>query len=77
MPADRRPAWTSGAGFFRGIKVQISLGTRTRVALVSVMSIGLALFAVAPASAVGGAPTTPTELFNAYEACSIDSTAPV
>ena len=57
--------------------MQKSLGTRMRVALVAVMSMGLALLAVAPASADGGGPTTPTELFNAYQACSTDSTAPV
>ena len=60
-----------------GINVQISLGTRTRVALASVMTMGLALLAAGPASAAGGVPTTPTELFNGYQACSTDSTAPV
>jgi hypothetical protein len=57
--------------------VQISHGTRVRVALASILSIGLALLAAAPADAAGGAPNSPTELFNAYQACSTDSTAPV
>ncbi|QMU72942.1 hypothetical protein [Streptacidiphilus sp. P02-A3a] len=54
-----------------------SLGTRTRVAFASAVAVGLALLTAAPASAAGGVPTTPTELFNAYQACSTNSTAPV
>jgi hypothetical protein len=57
--------------------LKTSLGTRTRAALASAAAIALAFLTVAPASAAGGTPTTPTELFNAYEPCSTDSNAPV
>jgi hypothetical protein len=56
-----------------------SLGTRARAALVSTAAIGLAVLAAAPASAAttSGTPSTPTELFNAYQACSTDASAPL
>lgn len=60
------------------MKKSKSLGVlRTHAALTSAAAIGLTLLAAAPASAAGGTPSTPTELFNAYQACSTDSNAPV
>jgi hypothetical protein len=56
--------------------VKSFLGARS-AALTSAAAIGLSLLLTAPASAAGGAPTTPTELFNAYQACSTDSGAPL
>jgi hypothetical protein len=53
------------------------MSARTRATLASVTTIGLALLVATPASAAGGTPTTPTQLFNAYQACSTDSSAPV
>jgi hypothetical protein len=51
---------------------------RTRVAFASVAAAGLALLAAAvPASAAGGTPTTPTDLYNDYQACSTDQSKPV
>ncbi|MEV8095559.1 hypothetical protein [Kitasatospora sp. NPDC085879] len=51
---------------------------RTRAAFASVAAAGLALLAVAaPAHATGGTPTTPTDLYNEYRACSTDQAAPV
>lgn len=52
-------------------------GARIRVALASAGAIALALLGAAPASATGGTPNTPTELFNAYQPCSTDANAPV
>ncbi len=76
-PAERRPARTPWAGVLGGTYVKTILGARTRAALASTVAIGLALLVAAPASAAGGTPTTPTELFNAYQACSTDPGAPV
>ncbi|MFI0901471.1 hypothetical protein [Streptomyces sp. NPDC020983] len=39
-------------------------------------ALGLALLAAPQAVATGGTPTTPTELFNGYRACSTDPAAP-
>ncbi|WP_354640109.1 hypothetical protein [Kitasatospora camelliae] len=51
---------------------------RTRAAFASVAAAGLALLAVtAPAHATGGTPTTPTDLYNEYQACSTDQAKPV
>ncbi len=52
-------------------------GRRLRAVLASAGAIGLALFAASPAMAASGTPTTPTELFNAYQNCSTDASAPV
>ncbi|TDT98160.1 hypothetical protein EDD99_6375 [Streptomyces sp. 846.5] len=57
--------------------MSISPVTRTRVALFSAAAVGLALISAAPAVAAAGTPTTPTQLFNAYQACSTDPSAPL
>ncbi|KDN84052.1 hypothetical protein [Kitasatospora cheerisanensis] len=50
---------------------------RIRAALASAVTAGLALLTVAtPAHAAGGAPTTPTDLYNDYQACSTDQARP-
>ena len=64
-------------GLSGGIHVKSFLGARTRAALASAAAIGLSLLLANPAHAAGGTPTTPTELFNAYQACSTDANAPV
>lgn len=53
------------------------LAGRMRVGLASAVAVGLALFAAAPAKAAGGMPTTPTDLYNQYLACSTNASAPV
>lgn len=53
-----------------------SLGTRARVALASLGALGLAAAVTGPASAAVATPTTPTQLFNAYQYCSTDQNAP-
>ncbi|MEY9967569.1 hypothetical protein ABIA33_005642 [Streptacidiphilus sp. MAP12-16] len=57
--------------------MKTSLGARTRVAFASIAAISLALLLATPASAATGTPTTPTELFNADQACSTDASAPL
>ena len=52
-----------------------SSGTRARVLLASLGALGLAAGVAGPASAAA-APTTPTELFNDYQYCSTDPSAP-
>lgn len=55
-----------------------SLAARTRVAaLASVAAVGLALLTAGPAAASTGTPTTPTELFNADQACATDAGTPL
>ena len=56
--------------------MSISPGRRVRAALVPLGAFVLALVAASPAIAAGGAPTTPTELFNGYKNCSTDANAP-
>ena len=53
-----------------------TLGGRLRTALISLGVVSLSLVAASPAVAASGGPTTPTELFNGYRACSTDATAP-
>ncbi|MFE0465309.1 hypothetical protein ACFW1A_39280 [Kitasatospora sp. NPDC058965] len=53
------------------------LAVRARAAVAAGLTLGLALLGAAPASAVGGTPVTPTELFNDLQACSTDQNAPV
>ena len=53
-----------------------TLGGRLRAALIALGVASLALVAASPAVAAAGGPTTPTELFNGYRACSTDATAP-
>ncbi|GAA2824172.1 hypothetical protein GCM10010441_55770 [Kitasatospora paracochleata] len=51
---------------------------RIRAALAPVAAAGLALLVVAtPAHATGGTPTTPTDLYNEYQACSTDQAKPL
>ncbi|MFC5643054.1 hypothetical protein [Kitasatospora cinereorecta] len=51
---------------------------RVRAAFAPVAAVGLALLAVAtPAHATGGTPTTPTDLYNEYQACSTDQAKPL
>jgi hypothetical protein len=57
--------------------VKKTSGRRIRAAFASGAAVALALLGAAPAHAAGGSPTTPTELFNAYQACSTDASAPV
>ncbi|MER6377131.1 hypothetical protein ABT255_54740 [Streptomyces mirabilis] len=55
----------------------MSFGARSRAVLASLGTLGLALTAAAsPASAVGGTPTTPTQLFTNYRSCSTDADRP-
>ncbi|RRQ87411.1 hypothetical protein [Streptomyces griseofuscus] len=55
----------------------MSFGARSRAALASLGTLGLALVAgVSPASAADGKPTTPTQLFNGYRTCSTDAHRP-
>jgi hypothetical protein len=54
-----------------------SPGGRIRAALAGAAAFALALLATGPAHAAGGTPTTPTELFNAYQSCSTDPNAPL
>lgn len=57
--------------------MSLSWRTRTRVALGAAGALCLALLAAPRADAATGAPTTPTDLFNDYSACSHDAdTAP-
>ncbi|GAA1950327.1 hypothetical protein [Kitasatospora viridis] len=57
--------------------MRTALGTRARLAFATATAIGFAMAAPVAAHAAGGAPVTPTELFNAYLACSTDPGAPV
>jgi hypothetical protein len=57
--------------------LQLFQGARIRAACTAAAAISMALLAAAPASAADGTPTTPTELFNQYQACSTDVNAPV
>lgn len=50
--------------------------TRARAGVATAGVFGLALLAAPQAAATGGTPTTPTELFNNYRACSHDAAAP-
>ncbi|WP_042426973.1 hypothetical protein [Streptacidiphilus anmyonensis] len=52
-------------------------GGRLRTALAGAAAFALALLAAGPAHAATGTPTTPTELFNAYQSCSTDPNAPL
>ncbi|QIY99056.1 hypothetical protein HEP87_40300 [Streptomyces sp. S1D4-11] len=55
----------------------MSLGARSRAVLASLGTLGLSLAAaVSPASAAGGTPTTPTQLFNGNRSCSTDADRP-
>jgi hypothetical protein len=54
----------------------MSLRARARAGLAAVGALGLALLAAPQAVATDGTPTTPTELFNGYAACSNDVAAP-
>ncbi|MFD9514673.1 hypothetical protein [Streptomyces mirabilis] len=57
----------------------MSLGARSRAVLASLGTLGLCLSlaaAVSPASAAGGTPTTPTQLFNGNRSCSTDADRP-
>lgn len=56
--------------------MRLSVRARARAGLAAVGALGLALLAAPQAVATGGTPTTPTELFNGYAACSNDATAP-
>lgn len=47
-----------------------------RATLASTAVSGLVLLAASPASAAGGTPTTPTDLFNGYTFCSTDVNSP-
>ncbi|MFF5023921.1 hypothetical protein ACFY2J_06630 [Streptomyces collinus] len=54
----------------------ISFGAHSRAVLASLGTLALALAAASPASAAGGTPTTPTQLFNGYRHCSTDADRP-
>ena len=55
----------------------MSFGARPRAVLAFLGTLGLLLAAaVSPASAAGGTPTTPTQLFNGYRNCSTDADRP-
>ncbi|ANS66694.1 large secreted protein [Streptomyces lincolnensis] len=55
----------------------MTIGARPRAVLAALGTLGLALTAaVSPASAAGGTPTTPTQLFNGYRNCSTDADRP-
>ncbi|MCX4458359.1 hypothetical protein OG585_38225 [Streptomyces sp. NBC_01340] len=55
----------------------MSFGARPRAVLASLGTLGLLLAAaVSPASAAGGTPITPTQLFNGYRNCSTDADRP-
>ncbi|WP_329173199.1 hypothetical protein [Streptomyces sp. NBC_01477] len=56
--------------------MRLSLRVRARAALAAVGALGLALLAAPQAMATGETPTTPTDLFNGYAACSHDEAAP-
>lgn len=49
---------------------------RSRAAIVSAVTLGLAFALAAPAAAAGPAPSTPTDLVNEDQGCSTDSNAP-
>ncbi|MGW5477037.1 hypothetical protein [Streptomyces sp. NPDC004008] len=51
-------------------------GARPRAVLASLGTLGLALAVASPASAAGGTPTTPTQLFNGNRSCSTDADRP-
>jgi hypothetical protein len=48
-----------------------------RIAIISVATLGLALITASPAVAATSGPPTPIDLFNGYQACSTDVSAPV
>ncbi|MER6082886.1 hypothetical protein [Streptomyces sp. NPDC001833] len=55
----------------------MSFGARSRAVLALLGTLGLSLAAAAsPASAAGGTPTAPTQLFNGYRNCSTDADRP-
>ncbi|MET8953609.1 hypothetical protein ACWEQN_29675 [Streptomyces sp. NPDC004129] len=54
----------------------MSFGARSRAVLASLGTLGLALAVASPASAAGGTPTTPAQLFNGYRSCSTDTDRP-
>ncbi|GGR77796.1 hypothetical protein GCM10010269_16340 [Streptomyces humidus] len=57
----------------------MSFGTRSRAVLAFLGSVGLTLtltVTASPASAVGGTPTVPTDLFNSHKSCSTDADRP-
>lgn len=56
--------------------MSMSLRARARAGVATAGAFGLALLAAPQAVATGGTPTTPTELFNGYSACSTDPAAP-
>jgi hypothetical protein len=56
--------------------MQMSLGGRSRAALVAIATLGLALAAAAPATAATTGPPTPIDLFNGELSCSTNAASP-
>ena len=55
----------------------VSLGGRSRTALISLAALALVLTTTAPAMAATSGPPTPIDLFNEFQACSTDAGSPV
>jgi hypothetical protein len=55
----------------------VSLGGRSRAALISLAALALAFATTAPAMAETSGPPTPIDLFNDFQACSTDVNSPV